>query len=413
MTTDNPVSTSSQKKNPLQLIILAGAALIVFGGSVAMMLLLFSLTLTPNNSDLSLNYQILTTAGLLFGTGLLILPALVNQLLHLSGRAPRRLPAFFQQPMQLANLLLVFWLGLMISAWFLSQNDAAAWWALPILQVPAMAIPLFWIFQVATRNWRPRKARRNWNLLGINLSLLPITVILFEIGLLAIMFGFGMLWLFNHPDLMQQLNADINQISAANFNEETLLRIAEPYLTNPMLIFLALLMIAGFVPVIEELLKPFLVWRWAKHPLSPADGFVIGILGGLAFALWENLSALGSIAASEWTFVVIARYGTSILHMATAGVMGWAWMSTWQDRNYWRVGVSFFVVLVIHGTWNLFTLLETFAQTGFDMPEFVLRLAPATPYVLASLLALSLVILLSGCQFVYNQSRKIQTGLNK
>jgi hypothetical protein len=54
---------------------------------------------------------------------------------------------------------------------------------------------------------------------------------------------------------------------------------------------------------------------------------------------------------------VFARIGTGVIHIFTAGLMGWALALAWQENRYLRLGVTYLVAVLIHGLWNGLTLV--------------------------------------------------------
>ena len=59
-------------------------------------------------------------------------------------------------------------------------------------------------------------------------------------------------------------------------NEEVILKLLAPYISNPLVIATVIGYIALIVPLIEELFKPLAVWIFARKIESPAQGFAMG-----------------------------------------------------------------------------------------------------------------------------------------
>ncbi len=116
------------------------------------------------------------------------------------------------------------------------------------------------------------------------------------------------------------------------------------------------------VPIIEELVKPAIVWLLFRQELSPADGFVLGVLSGAGFALFENLT-LGATVDS-WLSIFVARIGTSAMHMFTSGLMGWAIVSAKIQKRYAILLGSFALSVALHGLWNSMAILGGLASLG-------------------------------------------------
>jgi len=82
------------------------------------------------------------------------------------------------------------------------------------------------------------------------------------------------------------------RLSNAGSDPETLLRILQPVAMTPSVLISVLLMVSGVVPLIEELVKPLGLWVLVGKKLTPAQGFVGGLLCGAAFALLESLGSM-------------------------------------------------------------------------------------------------------------------------
>ncbi|MCD6475598.1 MAG: PrsW family intramembrane metalloprotease [Anaerolineaceae bacterium] len=326
---------------------------------------------------------------------MLMLPGLILSILYIF-KSPAQVKISRKSTMFLPNLLLVGWMLLMTGTYFIAQNAGISRWLLPIIQIPAVLIPIFWLYRLSIRKQTPRTPERNWSLLGLNLTLQPILVVVLELLFLVIILFFAGLWISQRPELVEELTIQYNQLIATNLNPNTVNRIIEPYLKNPVILFTILFFISGLVPISEELVKSILVWRWLKNPLTPGEGFLIGLIGGSAFTLWENFNALTNVASASWFYVVVARYGTSIIHMSTAALLGWALMKTFKDRQYWRTGLAYFTVICIHGLWNFATMLEVLSEFQINIDQFPIQLASISPYVLVFLLMVGLMILVGG-----------------
>ena len=107
------------------------------------------------------------------------------------------------------------------------------------------------------------------------------------------------------------------------------------------------------VPLIEELLKTLvggIAARWVRP--SPARAFLWGVASGAGFALAENLlnGALGGV--DGWALGALARFGATVMHCFTGGIVGWGWGEFWRARRLWRLLGSYFAAVTIHGVWN-------------------------------------------------------------
>jgi RsiW-degrading membrane proteinase PrsW (M82 family) len=157
-------------------------------------------------------------------------------------------------------------------------------------------------------------------------------------------------------------------------------------INSPAVIFSVIIFGAVIVPLIEELIKPVGVWLLAGRRLTPAEGFAIGALSGAGYALVESLF-LGS-GGQEWAFVVLARLGTSAVHILTAGLMGWALVTAWTQSRYIRLAAIYLLAVLIHGLWNGLTIASVFANMSQTLPASAgsfSQIGSVIPYALASL----------------------------
>jgi hypothetical protein len=179
------------------------------------------------------------------------------------------------------------------------------------------------------------------------------------------------------PGLVEEL-AGIAQIVQFETEPQILLDLLGPYLYNPAVIAAALGYIAVIVPLIEELLKPLAVWLFARKIESPAQGFVLGLLSGAAFALFESLNASAD-GTTSWAVIVTARTGTSVLHMVTSGLVGWGIVSAVHERHIGRFFAAYTMAVLVHGIWNAAATGTGLSALGESLgkPEWLYNFAPA------------------------------------
>jgi len=107
------------------------------------------------------------------------------------------------------------------------------------------------------------------------------------------------------------------------------------------------------VPLVEEIFKTLVtgvVARWVRP--HPARAFLWGVASGAGFALVENLfnGALGG--AEGWGVGVISRFGATVMHCVTGGLVGWGWGQLWTARRPLRLLGSYVAAVTVHGLWN-------------------------------------------------------------
>jgi RsiW-degrading membrane proteinase PrsW (M82 family) len=120
------------------------------------------------------------------------------------------------------------------------------------------------------------------------------------------------------------------------------------------------------VPIIEEVLKTLaagVVARWARP--HPARAFLWGVTGGAGFALVENVfnGALGG-GVEGWAIVAVARFGATMMHCMTGGLVGWGWGQLWTERRPLRLLGCYVAAVIVHGMWNAITMSAVFLSAS-------------------------------------------------
>jgi RsiW-degrading membrane proteinase PrsW (M82 family) len=132
---------------------------------------------------------------------------------------------------------------------------------------------------------------------------------------------------------------------------QALLTVLAPYITNPLVILSILVFAAVLTPLIEEAVKPAVIWFLGKRLRSPAEGFVLGAFCGAGFALMEGLIAASS-ATQIWGFGLAGRAPASLMHITSSGLLGWAIASAQLEKHYGRLALTYLLSVSIHGLWN-------------------------------------------------------------
>ena len=125
------------------------------------------------------------------------------------------------------------------------------------------------------------------------------------------------------------------------------------FLLSPVVAISTLALFTIPVPLVEETFKTLaagIVARWVRP--YPARAFLWGVAGGAGFALAENLlnGALGS--AESWALGAVARFGATLMHCFTSGLVGWGWGQLWTARRPLRLLGAFAAAVAVHGLWN-------------------------------------------------------------
>jgi hypothetical protein len=325
--------------------------------------------------------------------GLLILPSIgyaSARLFNLSFRLPLWVDL---KTWQRAVLLLPF--VILIGHW-ISSRQVLSWVLLPPIHLAALGLPILWLLWRGTRGLSLREPQMAWGIFATGLAVSPALILLFEMLAGAAVFLVTIFFLSLDQDAMTELRSLLAQLGSANENIDLLISALEPYLTRPAVAYTIFAFAAGIVPIIEETLKPLGVWLLPGRRTTPAEGFVAGLLCGAGYALFENLALASS--SQGWAFAVTARAGTSLLHMVTTGLMGWALVLAWRKARYGLLFLVYLTSITIHGLWNGLTLLSisNILSLPADHPLLIIqRIGVAAPIGLIALLVASMVILLA------------------
>ncbi len=278
-----------------------------------------------------------------------------------------------------------------------SQVKALAWLFLPPLHVFAVAIPIVWLGFLALRGLSLGSRQRTWGMISLGVVVSPPLIFFLELLLLLLLFIVVAIWLSTQPNLADELAALAERLQLSSPTPEAIIELLGPYLTRPVVIYTIFAFVAVAVPLIEELLKPIAAWLLIGRYASPAQGFAAGVISGAGFALVESLAL--SSNAEDWALLVMARLGTSIIHILTAALMGWAFISAWHGGRYLRLGITYLLTVVVHGTWNTLTLLTVSTNMSQLYPDqfdfgILASLGEFAPYILVALTILGFVILI-------------------
>jgi hypothetical protein len=316
--------------------------------------------------------------------GVLILPSSIYSLARLIGYPQEHFPAFLRR---LRPTLLIFAFPLLAGiGYWVSQNANLAWWTLPFIHVLVIGLSILWLVYLAVRDLYLGSPQRISGVFTSGLALAPMLIMLAEVAaILAALVLMGVV-MAARPELTETANQLAERLRAVQSSPEAILRILQPVINSPAVIFSVIVFGAVIVPLIEELIKPVGVWLLAGRRLTPAEGFAIGALSGAGYALVESLF-LGS-GGQEWAFVVFARLGTSAVHILTAGLMGWALVTAWTQSRYIRLAAIYLLAVLIHGLWNGLTIASVFANMSQTLPASAgsfSQIGSVIPYALAGL----------------------------
>jgi hypothetical protein len=253
-----------------------------------------------------------------------------------------------------------------------------AWFILPVLTVMVIAPPIFLAFGIGTNGLQLGPRWRVFGIFGLGMTLGPLVMVVVEVTLLAVGIILGAIFIaVQLPDLVQEFGR-LGATLKNEVDQDVILNLLAPYITNPLLIAALIGYISVAVPLVEELFKPLAVWIFARKLESPAQGFAMGLLSGAAFALVESLNASGS-GTESWPVIVSVRAGTSLLHVTTSGLVGWGIASAFREKRILRFFAAYFSAVTIHGVWNACAVGAGLSLVGevIGKPEWLFNVLPA------------------------------------
>lgn len=307
--------------------------------------------------------------------------------------------------LRLATLLLLVWPLILLLGNLISGDDSLAWLLLPPLQLLAVGIPTWWLIELARHKLYSGSRQRGWGLINFSVFITtPAMMVVEIIVFLVLLIGFAV-WASTQPAVLETLESLAERMADSPTDPDSVMRLLAPYLQNPWLILGILSVTSVLVPFIEEFFKPLAIWLFAGRQLTPAEGFVAGVLCGAGFALVESLFYLSNPVGDGWALLAAGRAGTILLHITTTALVGWAMASAWRDGNYLRLGLSYLLAVGLHGLWNGLAVLSGLAVATENTPAYMRFLGDAAPFGIAALGLLLIV-------FLWWNNRRLQSNPN-
>jgi hypothetical protein len=352
--------------------------LALWGLSLAMLLAVFGSVMTGDmQSALGL---VLNAAGIAFA-GVLLIPSMGYALLRVLDK-----PISIYIPLRLPIWIIFLLPPVLLLGYWAVGMEVTSLVFLPLLHVLAAGISVAWLLALGLRGLPMISPQKVWGIFGMGLVAAPLLSLIAEF--LALI-GFGLFYLVRNPELLD-LVYELSQNMPVDAPEQFIDQV-ETVILQPGTLYLAMLFGALVVPLVEELFKP------------------VGVLSGTGYALFENFS-LGASAGDDWAIIVVARIGTSLIHILTTGLTGWALSLAWREKRYFRLALSYFVAVAIHGLWNgtvILTAITELAGNDFDIPNFLVAISVGAPVIFA-VLVLGCFALLIGFNRTLKRSQPLE-----
>ncbi len=325
-------------------------------------------------------------AAALFWMGILVMPSAY----YAGRRFARPEEEAPSKPLPIPLIPMIISLGVVIfTLWLGNTYDKErnfAIFILPFLHILAVSLPIFWTAFLTGSGLPPLPPRRAWGVFAASLTLGPIIIMLLEVLVMIFFMIAAVVFILFQPAWVEVISQIALRLSQTP-NETVLERNILPYLVKPGVALPVLLYVAVFVPLIEEALKPIGVWLLLPSGLSGLQGFVIGLISGAGYALFESL--LLATTAGDWMTVVIGRAATGLLHIANCGLVGWAVAEAFGSKPrpkgaIRRMWGAYFLAVALHGSWNGLTMFGLWAnlaeKTGGENPDLLMQFGKAAPF---------------------------------
>lgn len=264
--------------------------------------------------------------------------------------------------------------------------------------LPLVLVPILFFFYLGSQNLSIGNQRRAWGAIAFNFAITMPLVLMVELIIFVVIFIFATMWLMGQPELLTQIMQYSDQLSSGAMEIIEAEKLLTDLISRPVILNGSILVIAVLVPLVEELLKPMAIWFLAGKNLTPAQGFVGGLIGGACFAMLESLGAVGIPADSEWLIILFGRTGTGLLHVTLSGLVGWGFASAFYNQNWGRAIFTYLMAVTIHGLWNFFALLSGIVPVlpiAEEIENLPVLLGQAGVFVMIALFVINMVLLIS------------------
>jgi hypothetical protein len=353
----------------------------------------------------SLSASMLGALAMLFCAAL-FLPALVYTIKWLKGQeilpAAIRPVKFWQ-----VAVLVVAWVIIVIIGAVLASLFAYGWAVAAPLFLLGVSLPILCLVWIGAGGLASGSRRRLWFVFGYGMVGGTVAAMLLEYLLFGIAAAVIAVLAVANPELRTIIDQIKTQVANANAGDiQSLLTVLAPYITNPLVILSILAFAAVLAPLIEEAVKPAVIWFLGKRLRSPAEGFVLGALCGAGFAMMEGLLA-ASGATQMWGFGLAGRAAASLMHITSSGLLGWAIASAQLEKRYGRLALTYLLSVSLHGLWNGSAILAVYGALRTMNQNMQIDL-PGGLFILGGLgmLFLELVLLLTAFPLINRRLRR-------
>jgi RsiW-degrading membrane proteinase PrsW (M82 family) len=331
----------------LFVILLIGLAMYLCLSGFILLSSAYDLVTPQSGAGSNIGTNFIIASGLGF-CAVSMLPAVIFSFQRMRGKSIR---PFQTRPVKIwqAITLGAGWIGAVLLSDYLYQKFSLGWLAAAPFYIISIGLPLVLLVWIGVGGIPLGSRNRFWGSLGIGMTVGPFLATLMEffvyLGVLVILIFILML----NPNWLATLQQVIAQIHTAT-DIDSVMQILAPYLSNSLGLISLFLVLGLLTPLVEETLKPVIVWLLAKRLQGPSQGFALGVISGAGFALVESLLA-SSTPGQGWGQLLAVRAGGGLMHIFASGVMGWGIASAWQGKPLRLLG-TYVLSVIIHGLWN-------------------------------------------------------------
>ena len=349
-------------RDVLDVLLFIGSLLIFFlcllGAGVFILIAGFA-GIAGNGAQASAGWGMAATLSLL---GALALPASYHSFRALEGRracAPR--PSVGIPIAWIVAFALLLWIGSRI------EGDAPFAAALRAgLHFLAAGAPVGAAVSLTLRGGPELSWKRVWGHVLSGIWISPLLALILEAltALPLLLLLFAQIWTgLNGPGVPETLRP------GQALTQELLQAGAEEITRQPWILALGLSYVTLFIAIIEEATKSISIWPLLRRRPSPQAAFVGGALAGAGYGWFEALFL--AQPGADWSAVMLARAGASMMHMVTAGI---TCMGVARAAQAGRAGPAvraFLSAVALHALWNAAALGFGLGVWVDQTPEFL------------------------------------------
>ncbi len=265
------------------------------------------------------------------------------------------------------------------------EQEFLPWILGPIAHVFAAVGPVIAAVVMVLRRGPQLSARRRWGQFNTGLWVSPFLAFMIEMILLLpviILLLMGQFGEINIQPIIDSLST--GEVLSDPAVESAFL----DFLSQPIVIGLALLYLVVLVPLVEEVIKTIAIWPLLKRGLTNTEAFLGGALAGAGYALFEAFFL--AQPGENWGLTMIARAGATLIHMFTTGLTSIGLAKAAREHSIKKAIPYYLIAVAIHAIWNLCALalgagviVNEIAQSGPSTSRVMIGAAVGTLILLA------------------------------